>query len=232
MRYMQCCVIYWDRSQKKFMLAPPYIFYIWCTCYYEGIVAVPLLFLLMHLNIKDFQEADESENEHSITRIYKSLAISFNALITCAIIFSSLMVSILKQMRVDICFFYNATFQLDTNLKESFKAGNEEGQQLLRAAMNSKAGKFYEMALGITTIYTIGLPIVMFFFMFHPTDPLHRILVDILDIPVEPTSLRVLAVAFGIGEKGHKRNALPFIMANDNRFAVPPLKRSVAMKDL
>ncbi|CAL8130823.1 unnamed protein product [Orchesella dallaii] len=200
MKYMLCCLLYWDRRQEKFLQAPPYIFFTWCYCYYSGIAGLPLLFGVMYLNIQELQGVyDSNEEDDSITRIYKSLAISFNVLITGAIIFCSLIVSILKQMRVEVCVYYNAIFQLDSVLKDDFKAGNENGEELLQAAMNTKTAKFCEASLVVTTFYTIGFPFVMFLFMFHPTDPVHRILVDIMDIPVTPTSPVALAVAFVYG---------------------------------
>jgi len=120
-RFFFNALINWDYREDKCKLTHNYIFFIWCSSYYSGISGLPLLFGVLYLNIIELQEEQENdENDEkgdTITRIYKNLGISFNALITGAIIFCSLIVSILKQMKHEVCAFYNACFQLDTFLK-------------------------------------------------------------------------------------------------------------------
>jgi len=66
---------------------------------------------------------------------------------------------------------------------------------MIEAATKTKIGKLYELGFVISTFYSLGFPVVMFCFMFHPTDPVHRILVDIMDLTVTPKSPVILAVA-------------------------------------
>ncbi|CAL8130825.1 unnamed protein product [Orchesella dallaii] len=196
-KYAICSVLYWEYKVDKCVCSPPYIFYIWCTSYFSGVSAMPLLVSVVYFNILEKLEHSNDINDlQDVSTLYKDLGTTFTVLITLILLFCLLIVHILKDLKQDFCAFYNGCFRMDLALKGNFKTGDERRNQLLNAAMNTKECKIWEYALLLATICTLFPPILIFIFMFHPCDPLHRILVDLFEIEVIYSSPKVLFIAF------------------------------------
>ncbi|CAL8130835.1 unnamed protein product [Orchesella dallaii] len=138
---------------------------------------------------------DTKRDEHKGSTHYKDLGTTFTILVGLVLLLCCLVVSILKQLKEEVCNFYNGIFQMDMALKRLFKNEDENREQLLTAAMNTKECKMWANVLALASFCTLFPPIVMFLFMFHPCDPMHRILVDLMEIKVTVSSPRAIILA-------------------------------------
>ncbi|CAL8130831.1 unnamed protein product [Orchesella dallaii] len=196
-KYAVSSVFYWEHKIDKCVCSSPYIFYIWCTSYYSCVAGLPLLCAVVYLHIMEKMDdtVDEGSDEDDLSSLYKEIGTIFTILIGFLMLFCALLVSILKQYKYDFRDFYNGCFQMDLNLKDGFINEDENRKQLLEAAMDTKDCKLVELTLAIATFSTLCPPIMMFVFMFHPCDPMHRILVDLMEIEVAFSSPRAIILA-------------------------------------
>ncbi|CAL8130859.1 unnamed protein product [Orchesella dallaii] len=193
-KYSFCAVNYWDLASDQCVNTISISYWNWVLCYYCGIAAIPLLLALIY-----FHMTSTMQDEHEEINIYKNLGMTFMMLETGILIFCSLVVSILKQLKVEVCAFYNACFKLDSQLKVGIKNSSENGSALLNNAMKSCIP--YEYLLALVVLGTSVAPVIMAVFMFHPSDPMHILLEDVFELKVTPSSplIVILSVLYGLG---------------------------------
>lgn len=114
-RYSGCAAFYWDIPSAKLVPSGNYVFFIWCQVYYSGLLLLP--FFYYHL-YNHASEVDQNEMEKT-ELVYKSLGACFMVVINSLVTFCSLVVSILKNRRREICAFYNGCLAMDKKLKST-----------------------------------------------------------------------------------------------------------------
>ncbi len=121
-KYSGCSVIHWDTKKGEVVPTHNYIYWTWCISYYSGIAISPILLGILYfyaqeenerLNSGDSDDSDAAKKQRGV----KNLAMTFLLAATAVIIFCSLVVSILKASRRDVCAFYGACFKLDKRIQ-------------------------------------------------------------------------------------------------------------------
>ncbi|CAL8130861.1 unnamed protein product [Orchesella dallaii] len=189
-KYSLCAVNYWDLASDKCVLTSTISYFNWVLCYYQGIGATPLLVFLIYFHFI-------TQDEQVDVNIYKSFGMTFMILALGIVILCSLVVSILKQLKVEVCAFYNACFQLDSRLKDGITTSSDNGVALLQTAMKSCIS--YEFLLALVVIWTTVPPVFLSVFMFHPCDPLHILLEDVFELKVTPSSPLMIMISLIYG---------------------------------
>jgi len=123
-KYTLCASTYWDIPFNRCVLDHAVSYRNWMICYHGGIATIPLLvgyLYTQHTAQNDIFDVETNAKDLADSKNYKNLSITLMFAETATVTFCLLLVSILKQMRVAICAFYNGCFQLDCRLKGKIK---------------------------------------------------------------------------------------------------------------
>lgn len=121
-KYSGCSVIHWDTKQGGVVPTHNYIYWTWCISYYSGIAVCPVLIGVIYFYMQEENErlnsGDSDQSQEEIKkRGIKNLAMTFLLAVTAIIMFCSLIVSILKSSKRDVCAFYGACFKLNKKIQ-------------------------------------------------------------------------------------------------------------------
>ncbi|CAL8067990.1 unnamed protein product [Orchesella dallaii] len=191
--HTKCSVMYWDTKQDRCVLTSGVDYWNWVLAYYPGYLIIPMLVLILYLKMNS-DEFPEEENftiksnqnaaaNRKMTKIFPMIAMIFMGLLVFIVIFCQALVSELKARKVEICTFFNSFFELDRKLKEAFNRGN--GSKIIDQLI--KSNRFNDACYLLTSGLSFIPPFVLFIFFFHPSEPLHMILEEILEIDVKPS---------------------------------------------
>ncbi|CAL8127471.1 unnamed protein product [Orchesella dallaii] len=137
-KHSGCALMYWDKRSDLCVLSSTCMYWNYCVCY--SIVAVGILMVLQMLyHLGNTEEIPEAIFEGTSTQLYPNSVFIKVALLVAGVmvvvgIFCLLIVSILIQMKEEVCQFINACFELDKRLEALVALGKMNGMKTLRDA--------------------------------------------------------------------------------------------------
>lgn len=194
-KYLLLCGFYWKKSEDKFVLTGPYNRMAWISTYYIGQLFQLLLLsyiLIMFYLFDTIPEETHSqvvlETPQTQSHLLSVIACTLLWILTTGILSIG---SLTKSYHPDFANFLNQANLLHQNLLARFPIKNETFLQI-------RILKILERLTAFTAYGLLALPFVFGLAIFHPSDPIHRIVEDGLELKMGLKNLIITLPSFAI----------------------------------
>lgn len=172
---------YWDSNQLRFIPLKTYIHWTWWNTYYIGHLFQILL--LANLIYQTSTNHDIPEDLHDLTTqsenlVGKNYLLAFTTVLIWVLVYIILaMNSLCRQYRDELMETFNQAFILDSQMQKLFKISGNNSEQ-----------KHVEMLVKFICWFPPCLAPAFCMSLFHPQDPIHDLLENLLEIEISGKS--------------------------------------------